>query len=105
MSDLDCTEAHQGCGTVGPATPHSLPPAKTARQEPRVTGPASELGESERYCTCCRRPLKAKVAWLELDQRTDTYHDRGNVPPDKSQGWFPFGISCARTLLAKANAA
>ena len=70
---------------------------------PRVTGPASELGESERYCTCCERPLKRRVAWLELDQRTQTYHDHGGVPADKSQGWFPFGLTCARAAIAKAT--
>jgi hypothetical protein len=68
--------------------------------EPRVTGPASEIDESGRFCTCCKRPLKSKVAWLELDQRTDTYHDRGDVPADCSQGWFPFGMACARKVLA-----
>ena len=72
---------------------------------PRIIGPASELPEADRYCTCCQRPLRAKVAWLELDQRTDTYHDRGGVPADQSQGWFPFGLSCARAALAKARAA
>ncbi len=55
--------------------------------------------QSERYCTCCERRIKGKVAWLELDQRTDTYHDRGDVPPEKSQGWFPFGLTCARKAL------
>ena len=48
-------------------------------------------------------PLKTKVAWLELDQRTDTYHDCGGVPADKSQGWFPFGLTCARAAIAAAT--
>lgn len=71
-------------------------------RKPRIIGPASELVEEQRYCTCCNRPLSGKVAWLELDQRTDTYHDFGGVPPEKSQGWFPFGLSCARNKLAKS---
>ncbi len=71
--------------------------------EPRVTGQASELDKSNRFCTCCERPLKAKVAWLELDQRTNTYHDFGGVPDDRSQGWFPFGMTCARKLLKQGE--
>jgi len=50
-------------------------------------------------CACCDRPLKGKVRWLEMDQRTWTYHDREDVPADKSQGWFPFGLRCAANLL------
>lgn len=67
--------------------------------EPRHTTPASKLEASERYCTHCGKPLARTVAWLELDQRTDTYHDRRDVPADRSQGWFPFGMDCARKLL------
>jgi hypothetical protein len=70
---------------------------------PRVVGPASELSGPDRYCTACNRVLSGRVAWLELDQRTDTYHDRGDVPGDKSQGWFPFGMDCARAALSKAE--
>ena len=67
----------------------------------RMIGPATELAPSDRHCTCCERPLKGKVAWLELDQRTNTYHDRGDVPADQSQGCFPFGMTCARNKLAE----
>ena len=69
---------------------------------PRIIGPASELAAPERYCTCCKKALAHKVAWLELDQRTNTYHDHGDVPLDKSQGWFPFGVACAKTILTSA---
>lgn len=49
-------------------------------------------------CTRCAKPLAPdKIVWLELDQRTDTYHDRRDVPENKSQGWFPFGAACAKT--------
>ncbi len=69
--------------------------------KPRVIGPASEIAESNRYCTECDKRLSGKVAWLELDQRTDTYHDHGDVPSDQSQGWFPFGLDCAKKLLKR----
>lgn len=56
------------------------------------------------FCTCCGRELKGKVRMLELDQRTDTYHDNGDVPEDWSQGWFPFGLACAKRVLAAHRA-
>lgn len=53
-------------------------------------------------CTCCGRDLTGHaVRWLELDQRTWTYHDFADVPEAQSQGWFPFGLTCARKLVAK----
>lgn len=76
-----------------------------ARRYPRVVSEASELEPAQRHCTCCQRPLRRKVAWLELDQRTDLYHDCGGVPSDKSQGWFAFGIGCAKTLLSATGGA
>lgn len=56
----------------------------------------SDLGVGNRTCACCGRELSAIAVMLEHDQRDDTYHDRGDVPADKSQGWFPFGLKCAR---------
>lgn len=65
-------------------------------------GTFTELSEGERYCTCCKRDLSGHAfRWLELDQRDQTYHDRGDVPPDKSQGWFPFGLQCAKKLTVR----
>ena len=66
---------------------------------------AEELGKSERRCTCCDRDLSGhKVRLLELDQRSNNYHDFNDVPEDHSQGWFPFGLTCAKTLVAKEKA-
>ena len=78
---------------------------RNAVSRPSVVSLASELPWDQRFCTCCERRLSGKVAWLELDQRTDTYHDFGDVPDDKSQGWFPFGITCAKTALLRASVA
>lgn len=50
------------------------------------------------HCTCCEKKLGKTADWLELDQRTDTYTDSGDVPEEHSQGWFPFGPTCARKL-------
>lgn len=69
-------------------------------RQPRIVGPASEIEEHSRFCTCCERPLKSKVAWLEKEISTGRYHDRGGIPAENSQGWFPFGLTCARRLLS-----
>jgi hypothetical protein len=71
--------------------------------KPRDIDDALTLSKDNRFCTCCERPLRAKFAWLELDQRDWTYHDFGGVPPEKSQGCFPFGLTCARKLIAQAE--
>ncbi len=64
---------------------------------------AGNRPQSERYCTCCNRRLTGRLRWLELDQRTNTYHDREDVPPEMSRGWFPFGMSCARKKLVAST--
>lgn len=67
-------------------------------------GTYKELAQSERYCTCCERDLSGHAfRWLELDQRTNTYHDFEDVPSEESQGWFPFGLTCAKKLVTKAQ--
>lgn len=80
---------------------HVFPP-NLSETRPRATGEAYELPKSERYCTCCARPLARRFMWLELDQRIDAYHDFGGVHPAQSQGWFPFGLTCAKKLTTKA---
>jgi hypothetical protein len=68
-------------------------------------GTFTELDPANRYCTCCGRDLAGHAfRWLELDQRTDTYHDLKGVPADRSQGWFPFGLKCAKKLVAQHRA-
>jgi hypothetical protein len=69
----------------------------------RVISDASSHPPGTR-CAHCDRPLKGKVVMLELDQRDDSYHDRGDVPAEHSQGWFPFGFACARKVTAEPPA-
>lgn len=64
----------------------------------RWNGRTSDLPDSERYCTCCGRELSAAHRMLEYDQRSGTYHDFRDVPETQSQGWFPFGLTCAQNL-------
>lgn len=74
---------------------------RTAKTGPWMDA-AYMLPESDRYCTCCERDLSGHAfRYLELDQRSDTYHDFNDVPAERSQGWFPFGLTCARKLVAK----
>ncbi len=68
--------------------------------QPRIIAPSSP--SQQLNCTCCGKPLRGSTAWLELDMRSNTYHDSGDVPADKSQGWFPFGLACARITLRHA---
>jgi hypothetical protein len=72
-------------------------------RDPRIIYPVTDLPEGNRKCGCCGKPLKRRCGMLELDQRTDTFHDFGGVPAEKSQGWFPFGIDCGRRLIAEAQ--
>jgi hypothetical protein len=83
----------------------------TTTEAAHTAGPVSKrwnttsqaLGHGEQWCTCCERPLEGHaIRMLELDQRTDTYHDFRDVPEAKSQGWFPFGLKCAAKLVRAA---
>lgn len=71
-------------------------------QEPWIV-PASEIDVAIRRCHCCDRPLKRKARYLELNTHTGTYCDDGSVPPNLSQGWFPFGLTCAKRLLSEGR--
>jgi hypothetical protein len=56
-------------------------------------------------CDCCGRDINpGRAVWLELDHRIDAYHDYENVPEAMSQGWSPFGPTCAARLLREARA-
>ena len=60
-----------------------------------------DLTPDQRFCTCCGQRLAGAARMLELDQRTQTYHDFGGVPESKSQGSFPFGLTCSRKQREK----
>lgn len=56
----------------------------------------------DEFCTECGKLLKekSKIVWLELNMSTNEYR---RVPPywpeEESQGIFPFGAACAKTVL------
>jgi hypothetical protein len=53
-------------------------------------------------CERCGEELHPdREVYLELDQRTRTYAKEGTVPPEHSQGGFPFGAACAQKELQK----
>jgi len=52
------------------------------------------------WCEHCGRALdETKIAWLELSFRTGRWYSDGKCPEEESQGGFPFGKACARTVL------
>jgi len=58
------------------------------------------MNEEIEYCENCGRELNPKkIKWLELDTRTNTFTD-DELPEQYSQGGFPFGIACAKRVLA-----
>jgi hypothetical protein len=62
-------------------------------------GHAAELQASERFCACCGAPLTGRLMWLERNHQTNQWLPVGSVPEEQSQGLFPFGVGCARTVL------
>ena len=56
------------------------------------------------FCERCGKKLNPKtMVSLEFDQRDNTYHDFGDVPENKSQGGFLFGVACAKKQIAEAK--
>jgi hypothetical protein len=83
----------------------SSPSISTQAQRGPFYGTFKELDQASRYCTHCERDLSGHAfRWLELDQRTGAYHDFNDVPPEKSQGWFPFGLTCGQKLVKQEAA-
>lgn len=58
----------------------------------------------EGCCVKCGKPLTERTrVWLELDQRTQSFHDFRDVPESRSQGWFEFGSDCAEKMRKEAR--
>jgi len=56
-------------------------------------------------CAHCGQPLrKDRIAWLELSFKTGRWYQPGDCPEDESQGCFPLGRACAKTVLAEQAA-
>lgn len=63
------------------------------------------MSTERKHCQRCGEELHPdREVWLELDQRTQTYTNEGAVPPEYSQGGFPFGSACAKREIAKHQA-
>ena len=52
-------------------------------------------------CTCCGKPLRGRIKWLELNSQTNEWSDPKVTAllADQSQGAFPFGPKCAAQRL------
>lgn len=54
----------------------------------------------QQHCERCGEALKeGRIVWLELNSHTGRYAKADSVPPEQSQGHFPFGATCARKQL------
>lgn len=60
-----------------------------------------ELGGPQHCERCGERLILARIVWLELNSHTGIYsRNEGETPAEESQGWFPFGSACAKSVLA-----
>ncbi len=57
----------------------------------------------DRMCERCHKRHLSEFVWLELDSVSGTYHQPGEVAPERSQGLFPFGVRCAKQALRAAG--
>jgi hypothetical protein len=76
----------------------NTPAQQAARAENGKKGGAPR--KDGHTCERCRKRHLAEFVWLELDTVNGTYHEPGSVPPERSQGLFPFGAHCAKKELA-----
>ncbi len=59
--------------------------------------------EEKIFCEHCGAELKpGSVVWLTFDQRNGRYTDQP-IPEEFSQGGFPFGKDCAKTILSTTS--
>ncbi len=57
------------------------------------------LTDEEHNCTECEKRLKkGQAVWLELELGTCNYYFHGVPNGKKSQGWHPFGSTCAKKI-------
>jgi hypothetical protein len=58
----------------------------------------------QKFCEHCGRKLdESKIVWLELSFRTGQWFQPGACPENESQGGFPFGRACAKTVMAEQS--
>ena len=54
---------------------------------------------NDEVCTCCGKKLKQQGSvWLECSFVTNKYYIDNVVPQQDSQGYFPFGLTCAKKV-------
>src|SRR5262245_32063316 len=63
---------------------------------------AETVNRYSNRCERCAKQLNADgtgTVWLELNSRTNRFEREGTVPPEDSQGFFPFGADCAAVVI------
>ena len=58
------------------------------------------MTERQRCQHCDKELHENRMEWLELSFKTGRWYKPGSCPEDESQGCFPFGRACAKTVLA-----
>jgi|APGre2960657404_1045060.scaffolds.fasta_scaffold221000_1 hypothetical protein len=61
--------------------------------------PKYEVDSDVDFCHCCNKVLKSnKTVWLEQSIETTKFYITNVVPQEKSQGYKPFGLTCAKKI-------
>lgn len=62
-----------------------------------------KTARNELICENCKRKLNPKrMVWLEIDSRKpDEWREIGVIAEEYSQGCFPFGLDCYKTMKKK----
>jgi hypothetical protein len=82
------------CGECGPNGVYY-----TADKTSRSVEVSAALGERHNCQRCGELLNNHNIAWLELSTSSGLYYESGYVPTAESQGFFPFGVSCARAVV------
>jgi hypothetical protein len=61
--------------------------------------PKHEVDPENDFCHCCNKVLKSnKTIWLEQSIVTNKFYLKDLVPAQESQGYKPFGSTCAKKV-------
>ena len=73
---------------------------KVTKQQLEAQPKFDNSSEDDPYtCACCGKVLNtAKAVWLEGSTETSKYYLKDVVPTEHSQGYFAFGLTCAKKV-------
>ena len=75
-------------------------PGKPSGRLGKAKGADAITRKLELRCEHCGKKLRQDQAvYLELSAKTNQWYPEGECPAEESQGSFPVGKTCAKTLL------